>query len=147
MTEEEASWRPSDGEWSLIEILAHLADEEREDFRERIDITLNRPEEDWPPIDPSGWVTERHYSHRSLSETWASFEHERRRSIVWLAELGEPDWGVERIHPLAGPLRVGDLMLSWVAHDLLHLRQFAHRRHQYISAEWGGFSPEYAGEW
>ena len=94
VTDEESSWRPADGGWSLLEILGHLADEEREDFRQRIDFTLHRPDDDWPPIDPEGWVGERDYAGRSLSDTWKDFEAERERSLVWLAQLGDVDWSV-----------------------------------------------------
>ncbi len=144
---EEASWRPESGGWSLLEILGHIADEEREDFRRRIDYTLHRPDEEWPPIDPVAWVTERDYAGRELADVWADFEEQRKRSLAWLAELDNPDWAAQRTHPVAGPLRAGDLMASWEAHDLLHLRQISHRRHQYISANSGPYSSRYAGDW
>ena len=49
-------WRPATGHWALVEILGHLAREEREDFRPRLERTLRDPTEPWPPIDPEGDV-------------------------------------------------------------------------------------------
>ncbi|MHC4992905.1 MAG: DinB family protein, partial [Planctomycetota bacterium] len=36
----DARWRPPDGAWSILEIVTHLADEEVEDFRTRLRLTL-----------------------------------------------------------------------------------------------------------
>ena len=42
--------KPDADSWSPLEVLCHLIDEEREDFRQRIDFTLHRPTEFVPPI-------------------------------------------------------------------------------------------------
>ena len=54
VTPEQARWKPTPEEWSLLEVICHLYDEEREDFRQRLDLTLHHPEADWPPIHPVG---------------------------------------------------------------------------------------------
>ena len=51
--ETQAHWKPDPESWSVLEVVIHLWDEEREDFRRRIDYTLHRPGEVWPPIDPA----------------------------------------------------------------------------------------------
>ncbi len=55
-TQAEAQARPDALAWSALEVVCHLYDEEREDFRQRIDYTLHKPGVEWPPIDPGGWV-------------------------------------------------------------------------------------------
>ena len=55
----EARFKPTSETWSILEVVCHLYDEEREDFRPRLDIALHRPEEKWQKIDPAGWVTTR----------------------------------------------------------------------------------------
>ena len=47
---EDARWRPADGAWSILEVVTHLADEEVEDFRARLERTLRDPSESWPPL-------------------------------------------------------------------------------------------------
>ncbi|MCB0058173.1 MAG: DinB family protein, partial [Caldilineaceae bacterium] len=46
--DEQARWKPDAESWSILEVVNHLLDEEREDFRVRIDYTLHRPGEKWP---------------------------------------------------------------------------------------------------
>lgn len=56
---EEISFRPAPDRRSLLEIVHHLLDEEVEDFRRRLRLTLDRPGEPWPFLDPEGRVIER----------------------------------------------------------------------------------------
>ena len=147
LSSEEVRWKPDPERWSILEILCHLLDEEREDFRQRIDYTLHRPGEPWPGIDPQGWVSKRRYAERDLEETVRAFRQERARSVVWLKELGEPAWDASYQHPRAGTLRAGDLMASWLAHDLLHIRQIVRMQYDYLDRMTSGYGPAYAGRW
>ena len=61
---EVARWRPAPGKWSTLEVVAHLVDEEIEDFRGRLASTLKDPATPWPKIDPLVWVTERRYQEQ-----------------------------------------------------------------------------------
>ena len=142
-----ADWKPTPDRWSLLEIVAHLADEEREDFRPRLDRTLHEPERDWDPIDPAGWVTSRDYASRDLETELNAYLEERARSVEWLRSLDAPDWSAARTHPVAGTLHAGDLLAAWVNHDLLHLRQITRLQFERVEAEAGRYHSEYAGEW
>ena len=92
-------------------------------FRQRLDYLLNRPREEWPPIDPMGWVTSRKYNERELASSLQNFLNERQNSLAWLAGLGSPNLEQYETHPVAGKFHAGDMLAAWVAHDLLHLRQ------------------------
>src|SRR5262245_52934790 len=48
----QARWKPEPSQWSILEVVCHLGDEEVDDFRKRIELTLLDPERTWPPIDP-----------------------------------------------------------------------------------------------
>src|SRR5579883_1488653 len=121
--------KPDAASWSPLEVLCHLIDEEREDFRQRIDYTLHRPTEFAPPIAPGQWVTERAYNSRNVAEMQAQFRAERQQSLEWLRNLPSPNWEQPVNHPRAQELRAGELLASWVAHDLLHLRQLIELRY------------------
>ncbi len=147
VTPEQARWKPTPEEWSLLEVICHLYDEEREDFRQRLDLTLHHPEADWPPIHPAGWVTERAYNQRDLPAMVASFAQERERSLSWLEGLSHPDWSMARTHPVAGTMTAGDVLGAWVAHDHLHIRQLNQLHWQWLATQVGALSLEYAGGW
>ncbi len=143
----EAEWKPTPARWSLLEVACHLLDEERRDFRVRLDITLHRNGEPWPPIDPEGWVIAHDYAAQSLPGVLRDFAEERASSIAWLDGLDAPDWSTVHTHPRLGDMSAGDLLLSWWQHDALHLRQLAGLRYDYAAAHGGGFSGAYAGDW
>ena len=144
---EQITWKPSPEEWSVLEVICHLLDEEREDFRARIDGILHRPEEDWTPIDPQGWVEERSYGTRDLGDTLRAFLAEREHSVSWLRGLDVSNWEALYQHPTLGPLRAGDLLASWLAHDFLHMRQLVSLHWRFHSREARPYEVSYAGDW
>jgi len=142
----EARVRPSPEAWSILEVVAHLLDEEREDFRPRLDLVLHRSQETWVPIDPAAWVTARGYNDRELGATLSAFLTERERSLEWLAGLTAPDWSRE-YQASFGPITAGDLAASWAAHDLLHTRQLLELRRARLLALAAPHRTGYAGDW
>ena len=143
----QACWKPDAASWSILEVVNHLLDEEREDFRVRIDYTLHRPGVAWPPIDPGGWVTARNYNARDLAASLAAFLDERAQSLAWLQGLHAPDWENTALAPWGDPFPAGNLLAAWVAHDLLHLRQLVELHWAWTTAGLAPYSCEYAGEW
>ncbi|MBI3244630.1 MAG: DinB family protein [Chloroflexi bacterium] len=147
VTDAQARWKPSPDEWSILEVLCHLYDEEREDFRTRVDFTLHKPTEAWPPIDPAGWVTARGYNQREFGSSLEAFLRERRESLNWLMSLQNPDWNSTHQHPRIGAMMAGDVLAAWVAHDHLHIRQLNHLHWQHLSTQVKSISLDYAGGW
>jgi hypothetical protein len=143
--EEQARWKPAPDQWSILEVVNHLADEEVDDFRRRIVLTLRNPEAPWPPIDPPRWAIERAYNERQLGESIERFLSERERSLVWLRELAAPNWDRSYQHPKAGELRAGDLLAAWLDHDLIHIRQITRLHHQWLVLRADPYRTEYAG--
>lgn len=133
--------------WSIVEILCHLADEEMEDFRARLELTLRDPCADWPKIDPEGAARTRRYQEQDPHEALERFLAARQANLKWLASLGVVNWSLAAQHPRLGALRAGDLLASWAAHDLLHLRQIAKRLYEAVGVAAGGFDTGYAGAW
>jgi hypothetical protein len=124
----------------------YLLDEEREDFRVRLDIILHYPDRKMPPIDPEGWVVERRYNDRNLNESLEQFLSERKVSLEWLEKVGKPNW--EASYQMSfGLIRAGDIYASWVAHDLLHMRQLVELQRAYMLELVAPFEVAYAGPW
>ncbi len=147
LTDADSRWRPAAGGWSILEIINHLADEEVEDFRARLQLTLEDPAQAWPAIDPEAAAADRAYNGRDFGESVERFSSARAQSVAWLRSLQEPDWSVSHQHASIGPISAGDLFAAWCDHDALHLRQIAKRLHQLAQRDAAGFTTSYAGEW
>jgi hypothetical protein len=142
----ETHWKPAPEKWCPLEVICHLHDEEREDFRARLRSTLETPEAPWPKIDPAGWVTERKYMEQDLHAVLAKFLQERERSLSWLRGLADAPWDNYYLHPKVGPVSCELLLTNWVAHDLHHLRQVINLRYAYLKAN-TTVPLDYAGTW
>lgn len=146
LTDADIRWKPAQGKWCLLEVLCHLHDEEREDFRARLRSTLEDPSAPWPKIDPVAWVDERRYMEQDFGTMLEKFLTERDRSVEWLRGLKAPKWTNAYMHPKVGPVSADLLLVNWVAHDLLHFRQITRLRYDLLSTTTS--EPlDYAGTW
>jgi len=144
---EQARWRPTPTDWSVLEVINHLADEEREDFHLRLDAALHRPGTPVPPNDSADWPAARAYNARDPAESLARFLDERQRSLAWLRTLTAPDWSQSIPRNSGGVLRGGDLLAAWAVHDVLHLRQLVELQYHFLGTQAQPFSVGFAGEW
>jgi DinB superfamily len=146
VSDDQARWKPEPDGWSILEVVNHLYDEEREDFRARLDCILYHPDQSWAPINPKGWVLDRAYNQRDLSISMNDFLKERQKSLAWLKGLPDPDWRAFVTMPF-GSFSAGDIFAAWVAHDLLHLRQLVELHWAYTLHAADPYKVNYAGEW
>lgn len=87
----------------------------------------------------------RRYNQRDLIESLDWFARERGESIAFLRSLKSSDWNRTHVHLSIGELGAGDVMVSWAAHDQLHLRQIAKRLFEQTQRQAAGYSVAYAG--
>lgn len=146
ISSDQARWKPDETSWSILEVIGHLYDEERLDFRVRLDFTLHRPGEPWPAINPQGWVQEHRYNEANLQESLGGFLAAREDSARWLRGLTSPNWEAVYEAPF-GRIKAGDLLAAWVAHDLLHMRQLVELHWGYLVGSVESYQVVYAGEW
>jgi hypothetical protein len=146
ISEEDARLKPDAESWSVLETVCHLYDEEREDFREHLDLILNRPDQQWHRINPPAWVVERRYNTRDFRDMKEKFFGERSRSLDWLKGLAQANWDATYASPL-GSMKAGEMFASWVAHDNLHLRQLVELRRARVERISQPYSVAYAGDW
>ena len=137
-------WKPEPSKWCLIEIVCHLFDEEREDFRTRVRTTLENPGKRPPPIDPVGWVKSRNYISQDFEEMTQKFLIERTTSVDWLKSLNNPEWKNAYHHQELGNLSAEHFLANWLAHDYLHFRQINKLQFQYLHRT-SGMDLSYAG--
>ena len=144
--QEVARLKPSATSWSILEVVCHLYDEEREDFREHLDFILHRQNEEWHGIDPDGWVIERKYNEQNFVEMQKNFFAEREKSFAWLTGLVNPAW--DKTYTTAyRTISAGEMFACWVAHDNLHIRQLVELRRMRLENIAKPYNLEYAGDW
>lgn len=146
VTQEEARAKPNPESWSMLEVVCHLYDEEREDFREHLDFILHRQNEEWHKINPQGWVMERKYNEQDVRAMKEKFFGEREKSLEWLKGLSGADWNMEYKSEY-GAMTAGEMLASWAAHDNLHIRQLAELRRARIENITKPYAIVYAGDW
>jgi hypothetical protein len=144
---EQACLKPDSKSWSILEVINHLYDEEKEDFRAHLNFILFNPNGAWPSIDPQGWITSRAYNQREVNQSLNNFLIERKESINWLKTLKVSNWNAIVTGPWGGSITAGDMLTSWAAHDILHMRQLVELHHTYVLQISAPFDVQYAGEW
>jgi len=144
--QKQAQIKPGPGKWSMLEVMCHLYDEEREDFREHLDFILYRQNEEWHSIAPTAWVKLRKYNQQDFKKMQSKFFRERKKSLLWLKGLKSADWKLKYKNKW-GALSAGDMFASWVAHDNLHVRQLVELRRLHVERISKPNKIQYAGDW
>jgi len=139
-----ARTRPATGEWSPVEILCHLRDEETEDFGARLRVIVDGGGE-FTPIDPERWAVERRYREAKMPEVLEALRARRQASLDLLASLSPKTLDGSRPHKRLGSLSGQDILAAWVAHDRLHLTQLTATLARIWALRWPPLHSEYAG--
>ncbi|HEX5003479.1 MAG TPA: DinB family protein [Bacteroidia bacterium] len=139
-------WKTQPEKWNLLEVVCHLYDEERDDFRSRVRHVLETPHQPMPAIDPAGWVTSRKYSEKKYDSVLDAFLAERSESVKWLRSLKEPHWTNVYQHPSLGNMSAELFLNNWLAHDYLHFRQITRIKFEFLK-QLSGTPMDYAGNW
>jgi len=139
-SDEQAQWKPDADNWSMHEVMAHLYNEERMDFR--VHLMWFFGESSQRP----GYV-----SVESSRQALEGFLAERQASIAWLSVLEAPDWNVTTLLHF-GPnetvtVCAEDMLDSWVEHDILHMRQLVELMHGCNVQQASPYAVKYAGGW
>jgi len=139
-------WKQAPGKWCLLEIVCHLYDEERDDFKFRTRWVLERPNQTPPPFNPIKWVSEHKYMEQDYSTMLNKFIAEREQSIIWLQSLKNVNWNNSYEHSKLGTLTAKHFLTNWLAHDYLHIKQITKLKFDYLRHQ-SGENLDYAGIW
>jgi hypothetical protein len=144
LTQDQAHWQPDPDSWSILQVVRHLVYEELWDFPFHLEHILLHPEEPWEEHGPA----KKAYTEMTLPAILAEFEAERAAAIDWLLQLpSHCAWEQPVAMPWGAPLSGGDMLASWLAHDLLHIRQLVTLRYALTAAANRPHSVKYAGDW
>jgi uncharacterized damage-inducible protein DinB len=112
--------------WSPFDIVGHLIHGERTDWMDRVELILTHG--DSRPFIPFDRFAQFQASRgKSLAELLDTFAELRAANLARLQSfrLKEEDFTRRGRHPELGPVNLGQLLATWVAHDLNHLGQIA----------------------
>jgi hypothetical protein len=114
-----------EGTWSPYDVVGHLIHGERTDWIERARHILSGDPRPFTPFDRTAQLKES--EGKSLGELLATFNELRGRNVAALLamKLVEDDLGRTGRHPDFGEVTLGQLLATWVVHDLDHVAQIA----------------------
>jgi hypothetical protein len=114
------------GTWNPFAILGHLVHGERANWIPRARVILEHgPAMPFPPFDREAQF--RDSAGRTLTGLLDELAELRTANLATLASwrLDERQLRLEGLHPEFGPVTLGQLLSTWVAHDLGHVAQTA----------------------
>ena len=141
-SDEDARWKPDAETWSMQDVMQHMLNEERLDFRKHLKEIFHDPPQPWSRQNEAERTVV-----TSCREALDSFLAERQDSIAWLKVLPSPDWDLRIEAPWGGTISAGDVLVSWVEHDFLHMRQMNEILYAWNKHKAEPYSVEYAGDW
>ena len=119
---EELSARPAPGKWSIVEIIAHLAEDELTGtwrYRQMIE----SPGTSLPGFDQDLWARLGDYAAWSAKDALDMFRLLREANLRMLRGLTERQFDAGGVHAERGEMTVRSLARHMAGHDRNHLEQ------------------------
>jgi hypothetical protein len=114
--------RPAPDQWSVSEIVAHLADAEIVGgFRMRL--ILGAPGTPIAAFDQDSWVTSGHYDKRDPRKSVEQFRVSREANLALLKSLTPEQWKHYGMHSERGQETIEHIVRMFAGHDINHLQQ------------------------
>jgi len=113
------------GTWSPYDVVGHLIHGERTDWIQRARHILAGESRPFDKFDRTAQFDDSR--GKSLGELLETFAELRRGSLAALSDmnLSDEDLGRKGLHPELGEVTLGQLLATWVVHDLDHVGQIA----------------------
>lgn len=125
--EERARERPDEDSWSIVEVVAHLADAEANAY-ERVRRMLAEDNPTFEGYDEQEWARARNYRAMHFGTALRRFEEHRAAQIGLLEQLDSDGWERPARHNQLGAITVSSITAHMTAHDAIHLAQIARIR-------------------
>jgi hypothetical protein len=118
------TWTPAPGKWSILEIVCHLRDMERDAYLARYKRILAEDAPQLPDVDGDVYSLEHDYRSQRTADALREWTQLRRETLKLLAGLKRDDWDRAGVHETAGRLTLADLLRRQaVGNDEAHLAQ------------------------
>ena len=117
------TWRPTESDWSLTEVVCHLRDVEREVHQWRFQALVDKENTFIPGVSADEWAQERHYREQDGSTALDEFIEIRSETIALLQSFSSAMWDRQGRHAFFGPTSMHEFLYLVVRHDGLHWTQ------------------------
>jgi uncharacterized damage-inducible protein DinB len=114
--------RPGPGQWSIAEILAHLADAEVVGSW-RMRLILGNTGQPIQAYDQEVWADTFKYGDRDAKESLKVFRVLRENNLSLLKRIPDPLWENHGMHAERGKETISRIVEMFAGHDLNHLKQ------------------------
>ena len=132
----EVDFKPAPDEWSVRQIVAHLADSEQVGcYRLRRVLAEDNPTLEW--YDEKAWAEKLDYARRKYSQSLETFRRTRSENYELLKDLSPEDWQRPGVHSQYGPLTLLSLLKKYAEHAEGHARQIRRVRDAYKAMKAG----------
>lgn len=122
LTREQMMTRPEPDKWSIVEILAHLAEAELVGgFRMRLILGANGTV--IQPFDQDIWANAFDYAHRDPRQSLEMFRVLRQANLGLLKSLPPKMWNYYGMHQERGKETMARVVRMFAGHDLNHAAQ------------------------
>lgn len=115
--------RPAPEEWSLLEIICHLRDVDREVNLPRIHKIMNEDNPFIIGVDSDKWAKERDYISQDIDTALSEYLSVRQEIINTLKNLESDRWFRKARHAILGPTTLQEIVKIIVQHDIIHTQQ------------------------
>lgn len=117
--------RPEPDEWSLVEIISHIADVDAEVNLPRIKILENQVFPFFAAIETDHWAQERNYIENDACQQMEKFIANRKILINEFSSLSEEEMAKPIQHAIFGPTSVLEIFKFIAHHDRIHITQIS----------------------
>jgi len=114
--------RPAPDKWSVVEILAHLADTEIAGAW-RMRAILGAPGTPLQAYDQDVWAAAGHYEKRDARKSLEQFRTLREANIALLKSLAPEQWKHHGMHAERGEETIERIAQMFAGHDINHTKQ------------------------
>ncbi|GER91473.1 hypothetical protein KDW_56350 [Dictyobacter vulcani] len=122
LSEEQLHYTPAEGEWSIHDVLIHLADSEAVGYW-RLRKTLAERDTVLAIYDEDAWSKSLYYRQQNSTLALRLFSDLRASSAALLKLLPPEAWELSSIHAERGRLTIYDIFRTYVEHGEIHLQQ------------------------
>jgi len=122
LTPRQLKWKPAPGKWSIVEILAHLADAEIV-ASWRMRSIVGQDGVTIQPFDQDVWTSVFQYSKRDPKQSIEVFRVLRENNLAMLKALPPEAWERHGMHLERGKETIAHLARMFAGHDTNHMVQ------------------------